>query len=464
MEAWTVTKDIKDISDIARKYGPEAVRSAVENPKPFLEDNDEFAAALAKSGAENKIIAIPGGQASVVDNAPEKTLVEQFGCPAFFNFKGALSKLNEPFWAAYYARQELELLFEPNEQEFYSYDETTGLFVVRSPDLIRKKLAAQILEAGRLWDGLSALERFRNDTHLHGVLKHLRGEVEMPEAFKAAGRIVHLSNCVLVFNEDGSFENKPFSPSFRSRNRSPIAYDPNAECPQFKTKILGHIEEDDRDLLQQYGGQCLLGRNHTQRILILDGIGSASKSTFVLLTRGVIGAANTYELRTKHLAERFEIGRMIGKTMLLGADVKANFLSEEGAYRLKALVGGDTLEAEPKTSNKRFSISGIFNVMLTCNSRLRVHLEGDESAWRRRLAIVRCEQPFNLPKIPDIDQILLRREGSGILNWFLEGTQKLLRSIQQTGDIALSTRQLERVHALLSESDSLRIYLRENLA
>ena len=285
----------------------------------------------------------------------------------------------------------------------------------------------------------------------------------MPEAFKAAGRIVHLSNCVLVFNEDGSFENKPFSPSFRSRNRSPIAYDPNAECPQFKTKILGHIEEDDRDLLQQYGGQCLLGRNHTQRILILDGIGSASKSTFVLLTRGVIGAANTYELRTKHLAERFEIGRMIGKTMLLGADVKANFLSEEGAYRLKALVGGDTLEAEPKTSNKRFSISGIFNVMLTCNSRLRVHLEGDESAWRRRLAIVRCEQPFNLPKIPDIDQISLRREGSGILNWFLEGTQKLLRSIQQTGDIALSTRQLERVHALLSESDSLRIYLRENL-
>ena len=126
------------------------MRSAVENPKPFLEDNDEFAAALAKSGAENKIIAIPGGQASVVDNAPEKTLVEQFGCPAFFNFKGALSKLNEPFWAAYYARQELELLFEPNEQEFYSYDETTGLFVVRSPDLIRKKLAAQILEAGRL--------------------------------------------------------------------------------------------------------------------------------------------------------------------------------------------------------------------------------------------------------------------------------------------------------------------------
>ena len=32
-----------------------------------------------------------------------------------------------------------------------------------------------------------------------------------------------------------------------------------------------------------------------------------------------------------------------------------------------------------------------------------------------------------------------------------------------TGDIALSGRQRERVHALLSESDSLRIFLRDNI-
>jgi len=153
---------------------------------------------------------------------------------------------------------------------------------------------------------------------------------------------------------------------------------------------------------------------------------------------------------------------MIGKTLLLGADVKAKFLSERGAHRLKALVGGDILEAERKTSNKQFSIAGNFNVMITSNSRLRVNLEGDQSAWRRRLAIVRYERPYNRKTIPDIHEKLLQAEGSGILNFYLEGVQKLFRDIQETGNLVLSERQRQRVDALLSESDSLRIFLRES--
>jgi len=104
--------------------------------------------------------------------------------------------------------------------------------------------------------------------------------------------------------------------------------------------------------VQQYCGQCLLGRNLTQRILLLDGVAEASKGALVLIAAGIVGRENIYELRTKHLDGRFEIGRMIGKTLLLGSDVKADFLSSEGASRLKALVGGDVLEVERKTSNK----------------------------------------------------------------------------------------------------------------
>jgi P4 family phage/plasmid primase-like protien len=392
-----------------------------------------------------------------------KELVDRYGFPAFKNEKGKLSKLNEPFWAAYYAAHEPEMLFEADEEEFYYYDEGTGLFRLRSVDLIRKKLAEQILERARAWPALAELERFRNEPALRGVLAHLRGEVEQHDAFCFGGKIIHLANCVLEVQPDGSFTECAFSPKYRSRNRSPIVYDQSATCPQFEKALLEHLEEDHRELLQKYAGQCLLGRNLTQRILVLDGIGSASKSAFVLLARGIVGATNVYELRTKHLAERFEIGRMVGKTLLLGADVKAEFLSEAGAYRLKALVGGDTLEAERKISNKQFWISGNFNVMITSNSRLRVHLEGDQSAWRRRLAIVRYERPYSGKTVPDIHEQLLRAEGSGILNFFLEGVQKLFRDIQETGSLMLSERQRQLVNALLSESDSLRIFLRENL-
>jgi putative DNA primase/helicase len=95
--------------------------------------------------------------------------------------------------------------------------------------------------------------------------------------------------------------------------------------------ILGHVCEDDRLLLQKYAGQCLLGRNLTQRFGILDGVGASSKGSFVLTISGVIGQKNVYELRTNMLAERFEIGRMIGRTLLVGSDVKGNFLSRPGA-------------------------------------------------------------------------------------------------------------------------------------
>lgn len=43
------------------------------------------------------------------------------------------------------------------------------------------------------------------------------------------------------------------------------------------------------------------------------------------------------------------------------------------------------MTAEFKNSNESPLMSGKFNVVVTCNSRLTVHLEGDTDAWRRRL-------------------------------------------------------------------------------
>jgi len=58
----------------------------------------------------------------------EAELVKRYGFPAFKNDKGRVSKLNEPFWAAYHSKKEPEMLFEADEEEFYCYDEETGLF------------------------------------------------------------------------------------------------------------------------------------------------------------------------------------------------------------------------------------------------------------------------------------------------------------------------------------------------
>ena len=172
----------------------------------------------------------------------------------------------------------------------------------------------------------------RTTGNLAATVSHLRGQIEARDFFNRVSNCIHLGNCMLKFRDDGSFSVEGFSPEHRSRNRSPINYDPKATCPEFEKKLLSHVSDDDKIILQKYSGQCLLGRNLIQRFLILDGVGGSSKSAFVLVLNGIIGPQNSYELRTRHLGDRFEIGRMIGRTLLIGPDVKGNFLSVPGSY------------------------------------------------------------------------------------------------------------------------------------
>jgi hypothetical protein len=387
-------------------------------------------------------------------------LIKKFGPPGYENSKGQLTKLNEPFWAAYYAASREKIIFEPTEGRLYDYRPEAGIFTPQSDDLTRTQLAEHLFNAAHSFTGYSPLEQLRSAQHVKGVIAHLRGQIEKYNFFNQKDYYAHLGNCTLRFTLDGSdFKKEPFSPSHRTRNRSPIIYDPKAQCPIFKEKLLSHLPEDDRLFLQKYSGQCLLGRNLIQRLAILDGIGSASKSAFVLTIAGIIGGDNIYELRTNLLGERFEIGRMIGRTLLIGPDVKGNFLTAKGAHKIKALVGGDPHEAEIKGSNHRFTIYGIFNMFLTSNSRLCVLMEGDYSAWERRLVIIRYDTRFIGQRIVEVQKYLLEKEASGILNWCIEGLQMLIADYHRTGDIILSQTQKERVTNLLAESDSLRLFV-----
>jgi phage/plasmid-associated DNA primase len=268
---------------------------------------------------------------------------------------------------------------------------------------------------------------------------------------------------VLSFNPDGSYTTGDFSPEYRSRNKSPIPYDPEADCCEFKARILGHLSPDDQTLMQKISGQCLLGRNISQRILILEGVGGSSKGAFINILSGIVGRSNIYELRPGLLGERFEVGRMVDRTLLIGPDVPGDFLSEKGASRLKAIVGGDPMEAESKGSNTRKTIYGTQNVITSTNTRLLIRLNRDESAWDRRLAIVHYEHPYEGPTIPEIDRYILEKEAPGIVNWALTGLAFTYQDFVGHGNLKLSEIQQKRIDDLLGESDSFALFVRNEI-
>ncbi len=383
-----------------------------------------------------------------------------YGQPYYQDGNGNPRSLNESFWAGLFASENI-VLWEPDERAFYRYQDETGIYVEESVDALKRRLSDRLLEASRqtncFW-----LERQRSDSRLNSIVAHLRGILERRGAFAQVERKIHLANGVFSFENGGAL--LPFAPPFVSRNRSPITFDENARCDRFLNELIyPAVHKDDVVLIQKFFGLCLLGNNLIQRMLILDGKSGRGKTQLANVIRGVVGGENTTQLRTEFLGERFETYRFLKKTLLVAVDVNPNFLSTKGASVLKGLVGGDWFDAEQKGGTGTFAFQGTLCAVITSNARLRVLLAGDVGAWRRRLLIVRYEAPAPKKKITDFGTVLIRQEGSGILNFGLAGLELLLRDIDEKGDIALNERQRGIVDSLLEESDSLRFFLLDRI-
>ena len=398
---------------------------------------------------------------TVLDVPGDDDLVSQYGPPVTVDEKGQPTAINQMFVAGKFARDNL-ILHEPTLSQFYDYHPDTGLWQPKTEARLMVELGAALRDMLNECGGGMLLNK-RTENLLGQILRLLKGIIERPEAFRRERPIIHVGNGVLHLDTNPPTLNE-FSETYYSRNRSEINFDEEADCPRFLAELmLPALDEDDISLIQRYAGQCLLGTNPAQRILLLRGTPGGGKSTLVNILEPVIGTHNVTELRVQHLAERFEIASYVGKTLLSGKDVPGDFLNNKGAYVLKKLVGGDRLDAEQKNVKHRFEVWGEFNVIITSNTHLHVRLDADSGAWRRRLLIVDYERPPTAKPIPNFDRRLVEEEGPGILNWCIAGALQLLDELNTYGTVQLTETQIERVDALLSESDSVRHFVGEQV-
>lgn len=379
-----------------------------------------------------------------------RSLRETYGAPAFYNEKtGKLKKLNEHYWAARFART-TNVIYQ--EGCFWKYDGRSGLWIKASEPTLMNQMSRAIIHRH---------EQFAEKvttSFLRDVLTQWKGQSVNREMVPPSRPFIHVQNGVLEFL-NGEWQLLPFSPDYFSRNQLPVSFDPEARYDRFLNELLlTAMTEDDVQTLRQYMGQCLLGRNISQTFLILSGTPGGGKGTLVNVIEQLIGRDNSVELRTNCLTGRFEVGRYLGKKILIGRDVPPDFLQRAGAQKLKSLTGNDTLTAEFKGLNSTEVIIGGFNVIVVSNSRLLLRFESDEGAWRRRLLVINYERP-PLPtekRIDEFDKLLMATEGSGILNFALTGAAELL---SQNGQILRSEEQTKKAESLLLSSDPVSYFI-----
>jgi phage/plasmid-associated DNA primase len=384
-----------------------------------------------------------------------RSLMIAYGPPNYPTKRNPVGTINENFWAAFFATCN-EILYENRESEFYQYD--GKIYNPFSTHLLLDQLGNDLMFAAQNWPDYGPLAQLRNVRHLNGCVAQLKGKVQQEGVFEQRRKYIHVANGVIDLTHNPP-KLVPFSPRLVSRNLIPVQYRPGAKCKRFLTELLKPLSGDDVVVFQKLLGMFLGGHNFLHAILILEGVARSGKSALAAVIRQLVGEHNCGELRTSQLHERFELSRYMRKILLIGADVAGDFLNQRGAHKLKGMTGGDFLEVEWKFSNKVCLILGIFNILITCNSRLTVKIDGDRSAWARRLIILPYKERMHQKDIPDFAYQLVQEEGSGILNLGLEGLELLNRDIKNHGAIELSAEQRQRTEALLDESEGLRYFV-----
>jgi phage/plasmid-associated DNA primase len=127
------------------------------------------------------------------------------------------------------------------------------------------------------------------------------------------------------------------------------------------------------------------------------------------------------------------------------------------------MTGGDRLQVELKHGRDSQTVPGDWNVLITSNTTLRLTLQGDETAWRRRLLIIDFDQPPPSYQTHHYYKVMLDAEGPGILNWFLGGAASLLTSLAQGKGFPMTPRQRSKVESLLGASDSIRRFITQHV-
>ena len=440
--------------------------------------NYKMRSCIARVESLNQAKSAHGGRSGQLVLTPSKwfserfpSLTDEYGHAVLekTDMDGVLSArdINEDFLAATLGDKgssDSPTIFLPTEEKFYTYTPNEGIFVHQREPALLTRLSHLLLQCARkcryCCDTSSLEFRFRDSAALSGVIRKARGLLAVPADFFSTdlADFIPCSNGMLRLKDKKLL---PFNPSYQRRNKLAVPFDPAATCPLFLDTLMRQaLDGDELELVQRWCGLALIGQNLAQRILILIGTAGGGKGTFIRVLSGIIGQNNLASLRPQLLGERFELGRFLGRTLLYGADVSANFLDQRGATVLKALSGADPVTLEFKNSNEAPCITCRFNVIVTCNSRLTVRLEGDVEAWRRRLVIVEYRKPKPEKVIADLDRQILERESSGVLNWMLDGLDKLRAHNWQ---LVLTANQQACVNNLLLESDGHAVFARECL-
>jgi putative DNA primase/helicase len=223
----------------------------------------------------------------------------------------------------------------------------------------------------------------------------------------------------------------PVAPNLLVSKRCSVDYDPATECPLFIVFLeVVQPEIEMREFLQRWAGYLLTGTVQEQKFAFLYGSGANGKSVLVELLAWLLGDY-ARKIATEMLMhhQRSPQGPSPDIVALKGSRFVYANETEEGRRlaesRVKDMTGGDTLTGRVPYGKADITFSPTHKLVVVGNHRPEI-TDNSHGMWRRVLLV-----PFDvtIPEVERDPQLLekLKVEGSGILNWMLEGLRQWQR-------------------------------------
>jgi putative DNA primase/helicase len=271
------------------------------------------------------------------------------------------------------------------------------------------------------------------------------------------------NDTVLINLKNGTFEISPTSQQLRNPERNdfltyqlPFEFNPEAKAPLF-FKYLNQVQPDiDRQkILAEYLAYLFIrpGTLKLEKILLLYGTGANGKSVFFEIVNAMLGAENVSSYSLQSLTNENGYYRAMLANKLVNYASEINGKLETAIF--KQLVSGEPIEAR-LPYGEPITIKNYAKLIFNCNE-LPKEVEQTNAYFRRFLIV-----PFDVT-IPEqqqdkeLSKKIIESELPGVLNWVLEGLNRLLSQKNFTHSEAVC-QQLEQYK---KRSDSVLMFLED---
>jgi len=207
-------------------------------------------------------------------------------------------------------------------------------------------------------------------------------------------------------------------------NRLSVDYENGATCPKWTEFLTSLFDDEDIVTLQEYIGYCLVPTTIAQKALIMIGKGGEGKSVVGEVLQSLFKTSMVQGELHKLQENRFMMAQLENKLVFYDDDLQSGALTDTGTFK-KLVTATIPLLVERK-GEPHYEMLPYARVLASGNKSLEACYDHTDGFYRR-LILLRCKDK---PKDRLDDKLLakkiIKKELTGILNWALEGLQRLM--------------------------------------